>query len=133
MSQSHFFKLTLFALLGLAVTTFVLLDTLSERHDLYNPARTALVNARQYLSESFSQEQDVLEQLKRIHHELDESLRLLARAEEIDPTVKAQVDVLRARLTALEDQRTISGMDKQTLRDTDQTLLRDFEELIQHY
>jgi len=147
MRQRNLFELTLLAVLTLAVTAYVLLDTIGEplaaghellvaqdeEHDLYNPARTALVNARQRLSESFSQEQDILEQVKRVHEELDESLRLLARAEEIDPNVKAQVDALRARLTALEDERTLSGMDEQELRDIYQALLRDFEELIQHY
>ena len=102
-------------------------------HDLYNPARTALINARQHLSESFSQEQDILEQVQRVHQELDESLTLLARAEQIDPKVKVEVDALRARLAALEDQRSLGRMDEQALRDTYEALLRDFEDLIQRY
>ncbi len=100
---------------------------------LYNPARVALINARRQLSESFSQEQEILEQVRRVHKELDASLALLASAEQSDPTMKAQIDALRAQLSALENDPSVAQMDSETLRSTYERLLAEFEALIEHY
>lgn len=111
----------------------VLPVTRTSDHDLYNPARTALINARAQLAETLSQEQDILEQMQRVHRELDASLTLLANARQIDPAMKVPINTLRARLSALEDDRAVAQMDTETLRGTYQRLLADFEALIQHY
>jgi len=100
---------------------------------LYNPARVALVNAREQLSESFNQEQDILEQVKRVHKELDASLDLLARAEQIDPTMKAPIEALRAQLTALENDPAVAKMDGEELHRAYEHLLAEFEALIERY
>jgi len=105
----------------------------SSNHDLYNPARAALINARGQLAESFSQEEDIVEQLQRAHRELDASLTLLARAQEIDPTMKAPIDALRAKLSALENDPSVARMDTETLRSNYVRLLDEFEALIEHY
>jgi chromosome segregation ATPase len=139
------FSIIVAAILGIAIFLLVrtappeLADnsvlpvTRTSDHDLYNPARTALVNARAQLAETFSQEEDILEQMQRVHRELDESLTLLANARQIDPAMKAPIDALRARLSALEDDRAVAHMDTETLRGIYQRLLADFEALIQHY
>jgi hypothetical protein len=100
---------------------------------LYNPARVALINARQQLSESLRQEEDILEQVRRVHKELDASLALLASAEQIDPTMKAPIEALRAQLSALENDPSVAEMDSETLRSTYQRLLAEFEALIERY
>jgi hypothetical protein len=100
---------------------------------LYNPARVAIINARQQLSESLRQEEDILEQVRRVHKELDASLALLASAEQIDPTMKAPIDALRAQLSALENDPSVAQMDSETLRSTYEHLLAEFEALIEHY
>ena len=83
----------------LVIAAFLLVSSLNTpEQGLYDPARVALINARRQLSESFSQEQEILEQVRRVHKELDASLALLASAEQSDPTIKAPIDALRAQI-----------------------------------
>jgi hypothetical protein len=71
--------------------------------------------------------------VQRVHRELDASLTLLANARQIDPTMKAPIDALRAKLSALENNSSMDRMDSETLRKTYKHLLDEFEALIEHY
>ena len=102
-------------------------------HDLYNPARAALVNARRQLAETFRQEQDILEQRRRVHRELDESLKLLADAQQLDPSMTVPIEDLRARISRLESDPCAMQFDGDSLKELYDQLLSDFEALIEHY
>jgi chromosome segregation ATPase len=106
---------------------------LAPAHDLYNPARTALVNARRQLAETFRQEEDILRQRQRVHEELDESLTLLANARQLDPAMAEPIEALRKRIAALEQDPCASRLDSETMKDLYDRLLADFETLIEHY
>lgn len=108
-------------------------ETAAPAHDLYNPARTALVNARRQLAETFRQEQDILKQRQSVHRELDESLKLLATAEQIDPSMKAPIEALREQIAELERDPCASKYEGETLKELYDKLLAEFEALIEHY
>jgi septal ring factor EnvC (AmiA/AmiB activator) len=113
--------------LGSAATTS------SASHDLYNPARTALVNARKQLAESSRQERDILERIKRMHTDLDSSLALLANAGDLDPSMQDQIGDVRKRLAALQDRPSLCPMDSTSSLLVYDQLLDDLQALITHY
>jgi septal ring factor EnvC (AmiA/AmiB activator) len=102
-------------------------------HDIYNPARTALVNAERQLSETAREEQDILERLQRMHGELDSALQLLASAEQLDPAMQAPIADVRERLAALQDKPSLCPQDSSSAVVTYQQLLGDVQALIEHY
>ena len=102
-------------------------------HDMYNPARTALVNARRQLAETFRQEQDILVQRQRVHRELLESLKLLENAENLDPSMAEPIEDLKQRISTLERDPCASQFDDKSLKELYDELLADFETLIGHY
>jgi chromosome segregation ATPase len=102
-------------------------------HDLYNPARTALVNARRQLAETFRQEQDIQVQRERVHRELAESLKLLENAEQLDQAMKAPIEDLKQRIAALDQDPCGSRHEGKSLEELYDELLADFEALIAHY
>ena len=121
--------LVVYVLIGPANTPPVM----AGNHDIYNPARTALVNAQKQLAESAKQEQDMLQRIQRMHRELDSSLELLASAETLDPSQRAPIEALRTRLAALKDRPTLCPMDNQTSLDIYAGLLDDIQSMIEHY
>ena len=102
-------------------------------HDIYNPARTALVNARRQLAETFRQEQDIQIQRERVHRELAESLKLLENAEQLDQAMRAPIDDLKQRIAALDQDPCGSRHEGKSLKELYDELLADFEALIAHY
>ncbi len=108
-------------------------DETPASHDIYNPARTALVNARRQLAVTFVQEQDIMEQRQRIHRELDESLKLLADAQKLDPTMRRPIEELSTRIATLESDPCATQLHGKTLKELYDELLTDFEALIEHY
>lgn len=105
----------------------------SGEHDLYHPARTALVNARRQLAETFRQEQDIQVQRQRVHRELVESLKLLENAEQLDPSMKGPIETLKQRIEVLESDPCASQFDGSSLKEMYDELLAEFEALIEHY
>jgi septal ring factor EnvC (AmiA/AmiB activator) len=120
-------------LIGSASASLGAATTSSASHDLYNPARTALVNAQLHLAESSRQEQDILERLKRMHTELDSSLALLANAGDLDPSMRDQIEDARRRLAALQDKPALCPMDSGSSLLVYDQLLDDLQALIAHY
>ena len=128
--------LALAALLLLAATGRPLLAETPPpvaKHDIYNPARTALVNAQRQLAESSRQQQDMLERLQRIHSELDNSLALLESAGQLDPSMRAPIEDLRTRLSALKDQTSLCPMGSGASVDSYSQLLNELQAMIEHY
>jgi len=74
------------------------------------PARSALVSARQHLSMSLSHERQLVDQAGAAHEELGKTLDLLAQARYDNPSIQAQIDNLRARLAGLGDDARMERM-----------------------
>jgi len=71
--------------------------------DYYDPARTALLNARQQFEESLSHEQVLIDQLKIAREELDSAITQLGRVADLDPAHRARIESLRASLLSIEN------------------------------
>jgi len=102
-------------------------------HDIYNPARVALVNAQRQLAESSRQEQDILERIRQMHRELESSLALLSDAASKDPAMEESIGTVRARLAALKDRPGLCPMDNNSSLAEYDLLLKDLQALIEHY
>jgi hypothetical protein len=128
--------LTLPALLLLVITGMPLLAEApppAPTHDIYNPARTALVNAQRQLAESSRQQQEILDRLQRIYAELDSSLALLASAGELDPAMQTPIESIRTRLAALRERPSDCPMANTSSLDVYTQLLDELQGLIEHY
>lgn len=124
------------ALLLLVVTGMPLLAETpapAATHDIYNPARTALVNAQRQLAESSRQQQEILERLQRVHTELNSSLALLESAGQLDPSMQAPIEDIRTRLAALKDQPATCPMGNSSSLEVYNQLLGELQGLIEHY
>lgn len=102
-------------------------------HDIYNPARTALVNAQRQLAESARLEKDILQRLKQMHRELDSSLELLASAQQLDPAMQGSIDAVRQRLAELRDSPALCPLDRPSSVGVYAGLLDELQALIEHY
>jgi septal ring factor EnvC (AmiA/AmiB activator) len=103
-----------------------------ESHDIYNLARTDLVNAQRQLADSSRQHQDTLERLERMQAELDKSLALLESAAQRDPSMKAPIDAIRKRLATLKEQSSLCTAGDSSPQVYKQ-LLDELQQLIEHY
>jgi hypothetical protein len=102
-------------------------------HDIYNPARTALVNAQRQLAESSRQQQEILDRLQRVYAELDSSLALMASAGELDPAMQAPIESIRTRLAALRERPSSCPMANTSSLDVYTQLLDELQGLIEQY
>ena len=102
-------------------------------HDIYNPARTALVNAQRQVADSSRQQQEILERLRRVHTEINSSLELLKSAREQDPAMQASIETIGKRLRALQDQTSSCLMGNKSSLDAYTGLLDELQGLIEHY
>ena len=105
----------------------------AEAHDLYNPARTALVNAQLQLAESSQQQREFLERAERMVKGMDNSLALLENAGQLDPSMRVSIEEVRERLVALRQEASLCSLDKRTTLDTYGQLLNDLQGLIERY
>ena len=102
-------------------------------HDLYNAARTALVNAQLQLAESSQQQREFLERIERMAKGIDNSLALLENASQLDPSRKVAIDQVRQRLAALQQEASLCTLARSTTLDTYDQLLNDLQGLIERY
>jgi predicted nuclease with TOPRIM domain len=129
-------RLGLFTLLLLALHGMPLgaeTTSPSEPHDLYNPARTALVNAQLQLAESSQQQREFLERAERMIKGMDSSLALLENAGQLDPSMKASIDEVRERLVALRQEASLCSLNRGATLDSYNQLLDDLQRLIERY
>lgn len=82
--------------------------------DYYQPARTALVEARQKLEASYNHEAVLLEQLRSTHHDLEAAIVALAQAR-VSPGDELEVAKIQTRLRALEDVRDLEKLSPEQL------------------
>jgi hypothetical protein len=77
--------------------------------DYDQPARVALVSARQQLEDSYSHEQMTLKQMQTSHRDLQAAIDSLLQAEKIGSLDRQQLESLRKRLQTLQDPESLSG------------------------
>ena len=98
--------------------------------DYYNPARTALVNARMRVEESLAHEQALIAQLQMAHEELDSAITQLARAANLDPADRARIEALRSSLLSTERPDRLGEISSDKLYQSYRDLLAQMEALI---
>jgi predicted TPR repeat methyltransferase len=98
--------------------------------DYYNPARTALVNARMRLEESLGHEHALIAQLQMAREELDSAIANLARAADLDPADRARIDALRSSIQSIESPDQPGEASPEKLHQAYGELLAEMEALI---
>ena len=96
----------------------------------YDPARTALVNARLRLEESIGHEQALIAQLQMAHEELDAAIAQLAKAANLDPADRTRIESLRSILLSIESNDRLGAISSKKLQQSYQDLLAQIEALI---
>ena len=87
----------------LAAAVYFGLVLREQEPNYYDPARTALVNARLLFEESLGHEQVVIDQLQKAHEEQDSAITRLAEVADLDPAYRTRIESLRASLLSLEN------------------------------
>ena len=121
--------LTIF-LLTLSLTLWLLFLLHESEPNYYQPARAALVAARHRLNEYYSHESVIIQQLHKAHQELDATMSMLDKAENLDPADRQRLDELRARLGQLDDVKRATRMSPDQLHDSYQKVAEELDELI---
>ncbi|MEJ2094573.1 MAG: hypothetical protein P8X93_05255 [Gammaproteobacteria bacterium] len=96
----------------------------------YDPARTALVNARLQFEESFGHEQVLIDQIQLAHEELDSAITQLARVAELDPAYRTRIEALRASLLSIENTDHPGETNPEKLQQSYRDLLVQMDALI---
>jgi hypothetical protein len=93
-----------FVFLAIAIAGFMYLGSVlhDKEPNYYQPARKALVIARQQLEQSYTHEATAIKELKITHRELETAIAALNKAR-VDPAYQRNIETLRIRLQALED------------------------------
>jgi septal ring factor EnvC (AmiA/AmiB activator) len=108
----------------------LMLDLYEDLPDLYNQARVSLSRAESHLDRSYDDEEDLLSEVRAAHRELDTTIALLERAEEVDPAIKGRIEAIRVRLEALKKEQVNPSMTPQELHRTYRKLLREVNDLL---
>lgn len=96
----------------------------------YQPARAALVAARHRLHEYYSHESVIIQELRKAHNELEATISLLNKAEDLDPTDQQRLNALRLRLRELDDVKQATHMNPEQLHDSYRAVAEGLDELI---
>lgn len=103
------------AVLGLAGLIYLGLKFRQAEPDYYQPARTALITARERLDASFSGEVEVSRQLKSTRKELEAAITALDQAA-IHAGYRRDLEALRRQLRRLEDPDYLSRTSPEQLQ-----------------
>lgn len=98
--------------------------------DYYDPARAALVDAKQRFEESLVHEQALASHLQMAHEQLDSAISRLARVAKLDPAHRAAAESLRARLRAIENPEYPGNTTPEELQQSYRELLTQMDALI---
>jgi hypothetical protein len=98
--------------------------------NFYNPARTALVNARLRFEESLGHEQALITQLQKVHEELDSAITHLSKAADLDPADRARIETLRSSIQSMERPDGLVDLNSNELHKSYQDLLTQIDALI---
>jgi exonuclease VII small subunit len=96
----------------------------------YNPARTALVNARLRFEESLGHEQALITQLQMVREELDSAITQLDKAADLDPADRARIKTLRSSLLLIEPHDGLREPSSNELHQSYRDLLAQMDALI---
>jgi chromosome segregation ATPase len=93
-----------FVFLAIGIAGFIYLGSVLHNREpnYYQPARKALVIARQQLEQSYTHEATAIKELKITHRELETAIAALNKAR-VDPAYQRNIETLRMQLQALED------------------------------
>lgn len=116
-------------LAALAITGYLALMLHESQPDYYQPARTALVTAKQRFAVSYSEENDLLESLRQTHQDLTSVISKLDDAG-VDPAYRADLEHLRARLQQLTDVQYLEQLSSPQLADEYSAIEAEFDALI---
>jgi len=120
------------ALLAVALLVgglLLLVDFEKERPDFYESARIPLTEASRILSETYSEEKELMQSLQTVHSRLDHAIELFGQAEQLDPEDKRQIETLRVRIQALENSNELLETDPETLQRTYHELTKELNAL----
>jgi len=98
--------------------------------NFYNPARTALVNARLRFEESLGHEQALIAQLQLVHEELDSAITHLGKAADLDPADRARIEALRSSIQSIERPDALVESSANELHQSYRDLLAQMDALI---
>jgi len=98
--------------------------------NFYNPARTALVNARLRFEESLGHEQALISQLQMVHEELDSAITHLGKAADLDPADRARIEALRSSIQSIERPDALVESSANELHQSYRDLLAQMDALI---
>lgn len=97
-------------LIAAAIAAYLGTEIRDSGPNFYAPARTALVNAQQRLSEAYTRYSALLELLHNAHADLDAVLGELNKAARLDPRDRDEIQALARRLGELDDARRLDRM-----------------------
>ena len=96
----------------------------------YDPARAALLNARQRFEESMVHEQELISHRQIAREELKSAITELARAANLDPADRARIEDLRSSLLSIESPDSPEQAGSQNLHQSYHALFEQMEALI---
>jgi hypothetical protein len=117
-------------IIALAAATYFGPMVRKQEPNYYDPARTALVNARHLFEESLAHEQVVINQLQMAHEELDSAITRLAKVADLDPIYRTRIESLRASLLSLENPDRPGEASPERLQQSYRDLLAQTEAMI---
>jgi len=94
----------------------LLIDFEKEGPDFYESARVPLSEATEILSQAYGEEEELADKLRAVHSRLDNAIALFGQAEQLDPEDKRQIETLRMRLRALENDDRLLASDPKNLQ-----------------
>ena len=106
---------------------------MTPRHDIYNSARTAMVNAHKELAESLELEREIVDRIGRARQKIDASVALLASAGRYDPAVRPPIDRLQSQLATVLNSSSLCPGDTPSCLDRYRQMLDDLQTLIEQY
>jgi|GEM_PF-3494425 hypothetical protein len=98
--------------------------------DYYDPARTALVNARLRFEESLGHEQALITQLHMVREELASAMAELDKAADLDPADRARIEDMRSGLMSIEHPDKPGELNPNELQQSYRDLLARMDALI---
>jgi len=121
--------ITLFLLI-LVLALWLLFLLHQSEPNYYQPARAALVAARHRLHEYYSHESVIIQELRKARNELEATISLLNKAEDLDPADQQRLDALRLQLRQLEDVKQATHMSPEQLHTSYRAVAEGLDELI---
>jgi exonuclease VII small subunit len=131
--EHHRRRYVVLGLGGIALVAAIYFGPALREHEpnYYNPARTALVNARMRFEESLGHEQALLTQLQMVHEDLDSAITQLGKAADLDSTDRARIEALRSSLVSTESPDRLGEVSSEKLYQSYRDLLAQLEALIE--